>query len=91
MDASEHALSVDIIEVIESSRVPMTLAEIWADVRVWPIPRGEPMRSVDFESVRNEVAALVESEQVDEIAHKPESIYRIRREVKKEITQRTLF
>jgi len=84
-------LHSDILEVIASSRFPMSTDDIWQDVRIWPLSRGEKMRVVSVEEVTIDLSSLVHDGEVESVSIVGEQRYRIPRVVKHEEKQMELF
>lgn len=78
----------DVLEVIGSSRYPLSHEDVLCDVRIWPLHRGEPMRTdVTAKEVATAITKLVAEGKVEEFGDG----YRVRRAVPKEDKQLSLF
>jgi len=84
-------IPADILAILESSRLPLTLSDIAQDVAVMPIARGEPMRIVNVKEVAEEVNRLVRGGKVQSglTDGGSELVYRIK--VERGLTQRSLL
>lgn len=86
-------LRADILAVLESSKLPLTIGDIIQDASVMPVARGEPMRKGIEREVREEVNRLVRTGQVVSSARRnvygSELVYQLK--VEKKATQRSLL
>lgn len=84
-------LADDLLEIVQSSRLPLSPEDIAQDARIWPIHRGEQMRSVSTDAVRAELKKLAAAQRIERIEHDGVACYKPFSPIPQPDKQKTLF